>query len=51
MKDDYQKIQAFALEKKKQLAMEEWALKFKKNVFIRIEPTYTSCEEMKRWIK
>ena len=49
MKDDYQKIQAFALEQKKQKAMEEWAAKFKKNVYIRIEPAYTQCKEMNRW--
>jgi len=51
MKDDYQKIQAFALEQKKQKSMEEWAKKFSKNVYIHIEPIYINCEEMKRWIK
>lgn len=49
MKDDYQKIQAFALEQKKQKAMTDWAEKFKKNVYIRVEPTYTDCKEMSRW--
>ncbi len=49
MKDDYQKIQAFALERIKQKTMENWAQKFKKNVYIRIEPKYTNCKEMKRW--
>ena len=49
MKDDYQKIQAFALEQKKQKAMEDWSAKFKKNVYIRVEPTYTDCKEMNRW--
>ena len=47
--DDYQKIQAFALEQKKQKAMEDWSAKFKKNVYIRVEPTYTDCKEMNRW--
>jgi len=51
MKDDYQKIQAFALEQKKQKAMLDWADSFKKKVFIKVEPSYTNCEEMKRWIK
>jgi peptidyl-prolyl cis-trans isomerase SurA len=51
LKDDYQKIQAFALEKKKQKVMEEWAIKFKKNVFIRIEPSEMDCSEMERWKK
>ncbi len=49
MKDDYQKIQAFALEQKKQKAMEEWVIKFKKNVYIHIEPTYLECKEMQKW--
>lgn len=49
MKDDYQKIQAFALEQKKQKAMTDWAEKFKKNVFIRVESSYTNCKEMSRW--
>lgn len=51
LKDDYQKIQAFALEQKKQKAMLDWADKFKKKVYIRVEPAYTRCDEMKRWIK
>lgn len=49
MKDDYQKIQAFSLEQKKQKAMDEWALKFKKKVYLHIEPAYTDCKEMSRW--
>ena len=49
MKDDYQKIQAFALEQKKQKSMDDWANKFKKTVYIHIEPNYTVCQEMKRW--
>ncbi|MCB9252189.1 MAG: peptidylprolyl isomerase [Flavobacteriales bacterium] len=51
LREDYQKIQAFALEQKKQEAMAEWAEKFKKNVYIHVEPGYTDCKEMKRWIK
>ena len=50
MKDDYQKIQAFALEQKKQKVMEDWAQKFKKSVYIHVEPAYTNCKEMNKWI-
>ncbi|MFM9944341.1 MAG: peptidylprolyl isomerase [Bacteroidia bacterium] len=49
MKDDYQKIQAFALEQKKQKSMEEWAQKFKTKVYIHVEQAYTECNEMTRW--
>ena len=50
LKDDYQKIQAFALEKKKQKTMTEWADKYKKSVFIKITEKYTNCEEIKHWL-
>ena len=49
MRDDYQKIQAFALEQKKKKAMDDWAMEFKKKVFVRIEPQYLECPEMQRW--
>jgi len=49
LKDDYQKIQAFALEQKKQKTMDDWSMKFKKNLYIRIEPSYSDCKEMDRW--
>ncbi len=49
LSDDYQKIQAFALEQKKKKMMTDWATKFKKVVFIRIEPEYLTCKEMADW--
>lgn len=51
LKDDYQKIQAFSLEKKKQKTMNEWADKYKKNVYIKINENYSDCEEIKHWLK
>ncbi|NUM31770.1 MAG: peptidylprolyl isomerase [Bacteroidetes bacterium] len=51
LKDDYQKIQAFALEKKKQKTLNNWADKYKKNVYIKITETYTNCKEIEHWLK
>lgn len=51
LKDDYQKIQAFALEKKKQKAINDWADKYKKNVYIKISENNNNCEEIKHWLK
>lgn len=51
LKDDYQKIQAFALEKKKQKAINDWADKYKNNVYIKISENISNCEEIKHWLK
>lgn len=51
LKDDYQKIQAFALEKKKQKTITDWSKKYKKNVYIRITEEYKTCEEINHWYK
>lgn len=51
MEDDYQMIQAAALNKKKQEIIEKWTNDKISNAFIRISPEYASCKFMYRWIR
>jgi len=51
MDDDYQMIQAAALNKKKQEVIEKWTNDKIGNAFIRISPEYASCKFMYRWIR
>ncbi len=51
MDDDYQMIQAAALNKKKQEVIETWTNDKIGNAFIRISPEYASCKFMYRWIR
>lgn len=51
MEDDYQMIQAAALNKKKQEVIEKWTNDKIGNAFIRISPEYVSCKFMYRWIR
>lgn len=49
LKDDYQKIQALALEKKKQDTMSNWIDSYKQNVYIKIDSKYENCTELAQW--
>lgn len=40
---DYQKIANYALEKKKQDTIDEWSIKFKEQLFIKIDDKYAHC--------
>lgn len=50
LKDDYQKIQAFALERKKQKTLEEWAQNYAKTTYVRVDEKFNHCEELQSWI-
>ena len=49
LKDDYQKIQALALEKKKEDTINNWVSEYKSNVYVRIDEKYASCKELSQW--
>lgn len=49
LKEDYQKIQAFALERKKQETLDEWAREYRKTTYVRIDDHYQECEESEKW--
>lgn len=50
LKDDYQKIQAFALERKKQQTLDDWAADYRKSTYVRIDQRYKDCLEVEKWI-
>lgn len=49
LRDDYQKIQAFALERKKQKTLEDWALEYSKSTYVRLDEKFNHCEQLKQW--
>ncbi len=50
IKDDYNKISQRALDDKKNEALEKWLKQKVSGYFIKIDPEYQNCEEMKKWI-
>ena len=50
LKDDYDRISQRALEEKKNQAIENWFNKKIPTYFIKIDPEYQGCEEMKKWM-
>lgn len=49
LKVDYQKIQAFATEKKKVEEMQKWAKQYRKNSYVWIDEDFTECPTIKEW--
>lgn len=49
LKEDYQKIQALALERKKENTINEWVSEYKKNVYVKIDKKYALCKELSQW--
>lgn len=49
LKDDYDRVASRALEEKKSEAIETWFNKKIPTYFIRIDPEYQGCDEMKKW--
>lgn len=47
LKDDYQKIAAIALSRKRNNAIDEWFIKAKDDVFISIDEEYKDCDVLK----
>ncbi len=48
---DYAKFKEKAQQQKMDRVMSEWFEKRRKNTYIRIDPDYTSCDELKIWTK
>ncbi|PCJ63853.1 MAG: hypothetical protein COA58_14575 [Bacteroidetes bacterium] len=49
LKDDYQKVQSLALEKKQEQIVKDWVLEYKNGVYVWIDKKYSSCSELKEW--
>lgn len=49
LKDDYQKIQTLALEKKQDTEVKKWVDNFKKGVYVWIDDKYVNCTELEGW--
>lgn len=50
LEKDYTKIKNAAQQAKQAEAMQKWILENKKDIFIKIDPSYTNCEAMQKWI-
>ncbi|MBW7844758.1 MAG: peptidylprolyl isomerase [Bacteroidia bacterium] len=51
LKDDYQKLQALALQRKQVKTMQDWINKHKKNYYIQIGDNYKNCSSIQEFIK
>ncbi|KIO76006.1 peptidylprolyl isomerase [Pedobacter lusitanus] len=51
LEQDYAKFKEKAQQQKMDRVMSEWFEKRRKNTYIRIDPAYTSCDELKIWTK
>ncbi len=49
LKDDYQKIQTLALEKKKEESTKKWVEEYKTGVYVWIDDKYRNCDELNGW--
>jgi peptidyl-prolyl cis-trans isomerase SurA len=51
LKDDYQKLQAMAYQKKQIKATQEWIEKYKKQVYMSVSDSYKDCPSVQKFIK
>jgi peptidyl-prolyl cis-trans isomerase SurA len=51
LKEDYSKIADKALEEKKEDILEKWFSEKLSTYYIKIDPDYTDCDVMERWVK
>jgi peptidyl-prolyl cis-trans isomerase SurA len=51
LRDDYQKFQAMAMQRKQQRAMETFMNKTKKDLYIQVNPPYKSCKQVVEFLK
>lgn len=50
LEKDYQKISAYALEKKKQDVLNDWSVSFRKKMYIWIDDKYMVCKGIDEWV-
>jgi peptidyl-prolyl cis-trans isomerase SurA len=51
LKDDYQKLQAMAFEKKQQQTREKWVERYRKQFYIHVAKPYADCPKLQPWIQ
>ncbi len=51
LKDDYDKLQAIALQSKQAKVFDEWLSKRMNKTYVKINSPYTDCDNLKKWIK
>ncbi len=51
LRDDYQKFQAMAMQRKQQRAMESFIAKTKKDLFIQVNEPYKNCDQVIEFLK
>lgn len=51
LKDDYQKLQAMASQKKQQKAMQDWVEKQRKKVYMSVADSYKNCPNIQTFLK
>ena len=49
LKDDYDRVSNRALEEKKAAVLEKWFFSRLPTMFVKVDPEYMNCEEMKKW--
>ncbi|GAB4329275.1 MAG: peptidylprolyl isomerase [Bacteroidales bacterium] len=49
LKQDYDKIQEWALERKKQKTLQDWVKEKVKNTYLKVVPTWNECSFSNRW--
>jgi len=51
LRDDYQKLQAMASQKKQQKAMQDWVEKQKTKIYISVSDSYKNCPNVQKFLK
>jgi peptidyl-prolyl cis-trans isomerase SurA len=51
LKDDYDRIQQWALEQKKQKVIQDWVAEKIDKTFIKIDDSYRDCKFSNKWFK
>ncbi len=51
LRDDYQKLQAMAFQKKQQKAIQDWVEKYKGKIYISVAQSYTNCPNIQVFLK
>ena len=51
MKDDYQKLQAMAFQRKQQKAMQDWIEGYRKKIYIHVSDSYQNCPSLDKFTK
>ncbi len=51
IRDDYQKLQAMAFEKKQIQTKEKWIAKYRKQFYVQINGPYAQCPNIQNWIQ